>query len=138
MTIGSPLASAVSGPGVAEINAICLLSGDHVTSAPVPGSGAFVPLASAKNVGADPSGCPPASPCFPSAAPLNAIHRESGDHTAEPDTSCSPPIRVVLPLTTSSTHNCGQGRPGRSYLTTVYATNFPSGEIAAPPTDRIR
>ena len=53
ITIGSPLASAVSGPGVAEINAICLLSGDHVTSAPVPGSGAFVPLASVKNVAAD-------------------------------------------------------------------------------------
>jgi len=39
----SPVASAVSGPGVAEINAICLPSGDHATSAPVPGNGAFVP-----------------------------------------------------------------------------------------------
>src|ERR1700722_880559 len=103
MTIGSPLASAVSGPGVAEINAICLLSGDHVTSAPVPGSGAFVPLVSVKNVTDDPSGCTIASPCFPSAAPLNAIHRESGDHTADPDTSCSPPTRVDLFPAISST-----------------------------------
>src|ERR1700722_8917906 len=138
MTIGSPLASAVSGPGVAEINAICLLSGDQVTSAPVPGNGAFVPLVSVKNVVEVPSGCTTPSPCFPSAAPSYAIHRESGDQTAPPDTSCSPPIRVVFPLATSSTHNCGRGLPGRSYRTTVYATNFPSGEIDAPPTDRIR
>src|ERR1700733_912740 len=126
MTIGSPVASAVSGPAVAEMNAICSLSGDHVTSAPVPGSGAFVPLASLKNVMEDPSGCTTANPCLPSAAPLYAIHRESGDHTGDPDTSCSAPIREVFPLATSSTHNCGQGLPGRSYRNTVYATNFPS------------
>ena len=48
MTIGSPVASAVSGPGLADTYAICLLSGDQAVVLPVVGSGALVLFQRAK------------------------------------------------------------------------------------------
>src|SRR5882672_12813826 len=73
MTIGSPFASAVSGPGTDDTNAIRFPSGDHATLVPMPGSGAFVPVISARNLAPVPSGFAIASPLLPSATVITEI-----------------------------------------------------------------
>src|SRR5215467_7456638 len=113
MTIGSLLASAAPSPGVEEMKATCFPSGDHATDLPVPGSGEFVPDVAARNVASLPSGCAISNPCLSSSAPLKAIHLQSADHTAPP-AGLSPPSRTLLPLFTSSTQSCPEGRPGFS------------------------
>src|SRR5712692_2977825 len=105
MTIGSPVASAVSGPGTADTNAIRLLSGDHATVLPVPGSGAFVPDISTTNRAPLPSARATASPDLSPARPRYAIHCPSGDHSGLVDGSFSPPKRTVLPSASVITHN---------------------------------
>ena len=62
ITIGSPVASAVSGPGTDETNAIRLPSGDQATVLPVVGSGLLVPDISARNRAPLPSGRATTSP----------------------------------------------------------------------------
>src|SRR6267378_2661146 len=128
MTIGSPLASAVSGPGIDDTNAIRFPSGDHATLVPMPGSGAFVPVISARNLAPVPSGFAIASPLLPSTRPRWAIHWPSGDHCGSPDDSFSPPKRTLLPSATVITEIWPYGRPGPSLLSTTYATRVPSGE----------
>src|SRR6516162_5876270 len=97
MTIGSPVASAVSGPGTDDTNAIRFPSGDHATVLPVVGSGLFVPDMSARNRAPVPSGCTIERPALSPTRPLYAIHCPSGDQLGFPDGSLSPPTRKVLP-----------------------------------------
>src|SRR6478735_4280537 len=97
ITIGSPVASAVSGPGTAETNAIRLLSGDHATVLPVVGSGLLVPDISARNRAPVPSGRATTSPALSLTRPRYAIDRPSGDHSGFPDGSLSPPNLTVRP-----------------------------------------
>src|SRR5438874_13350512 len=85
ITIGSPVASAVSGPGVEETDAIRLPSGAHAIVCPDPGSGAFVPLISATKRADDPSGLATTRPLFSPTRPRYAIHWLSGDHCGLPE-----------------------------------------------------
>src|SRR6185295_19007544 len=114
MTIGSPVASAVSGPGTDETNAMRLPSGDQATVAPVVGRGLLVPDISARNFAPLPSGWAIASPLLSPTRPRYAIHWPSGDHTGLPDDSRSPPKRVDLPSAIVITHSCPYGRPAPS------------------------
>ena len=91
ITIGSPLASAVSGPGVDETNAIRLPSGDHATVRPLPGNGALVPDISATNRAPPPSARATTSPVLSPTLPRKAIDWPSGDQTGLPDASLSAP-----------------------------------------------
>src|SRR5258707_15056772 len=93
MTMGSPEACAASAPRVEEMNAICLLSGDQVSSLPVPGSGLLVPLVEVRKAISDPSGRATNSPLLSSCLPSKASHLPSGDHSGLPLESFSPPIR---------------------------------------------
>src|SRR5579883_424245 len=138
MTIGSPVASAVSGPGVADTYAICRLSGDQVTDCPCPGSGEFDPETSATCVASDPSGCTTQSPDWLPSPPSYAIHFPSGDQCSCDARDLSPPSRVAFCVARSMTQSCAYGRPGSSRITTVYATVRPSGERATCPTFRKR
>src|SRR3989441_609842 len=128
MTIGSPFASAVSGPGTDDTNAIRFPSGDHATLVPMPGSGAFVPVIAARNLAPVPSGFAIASPLVPSTRPRYAIHWPSGDHCGSPDDSLSPPKRTVFPSASVITEIWPYGRPDPSLLSTTYATRVPSGD----------
>src|SRR5262245_16779256 len=136
MTIGSPVASAVSGPGTLETNAICLPSGDHATVAPVVGSGLLVPVISARNFAPVPSGRAIARPLLSPTRPRYAIHCPSGDHTGLAEPSFSPPNRTVLPSATVITQIWPQGRPAPSLFSTLYATRVPSGDTRTPATER--
>src|SRR5262245_65064314 len=120
MTIGSPVASAVSGPGTLETNAICLPSGDHATVAPVVGSGLLVPVISARNFALVPSGRAMARPVLSPTRPRYASHCPSGDHTGFPEPSFSPPNRTVLPSATVITQSWAHGRPVSSLFSNVY------------------
>src|SRR5206468_2257756 len=119
MTIGSPVASAVSGPGTAEMNAMRLPSGDHATVFPVVGSGLLVPDVSARNRTPVPSGRATTSPALSPARPWYAIDCPSGDHSGPPDDSLSPPKRTVFPSASVITQSWPYGRPAPSLLSTT-------------------
>src|SRR5216117_463183 len=119
MTIGSPVASAVSGPGTDETNAIRLPSGDQAMLLPLPGSGALVPVISANSRAPAPSGLATTRPAFPPTRPRYAIHWPSGDQCGSPDDSLSPPKRTLLPSASVMTEICPYGRPGPSLLSTT-------------------
>src|SRR4029453_9632396 len=136
MTIGSPVASAASGAGADETNAIWRPSGDHATVLPVVGSGLLVSEISARNRAPVPSGRAMARPLFSPTRPRYAIHWPSGDQTGLPEDSRSPPNRTVFPSATVKTHSWPEGRPGPSLLSTTYATRVPSGDTRTPETLR--
>src|SRR5262245_59139919 len=119
MTIGSPVASAVSGPGTDETNARRLPSGDHATLLPAPGSGAFVPVISAMKRAEVPSARATKRPDLSPLWPLYAISWPSGDHSGLPDVSLSPPNRTVLPSESDITHSWPYGRLCPSLLSTT-------------------
>src|SRR5437762_6765609 len=127
MTTGSPPARAVSGPGVAETNAIRFESGDHAMERPSKVSGLLVLDISARKRRPLPSGPETVRPFLPPTAPLNATRRPSGDHSGA-DAGSLPPRRTVRPSATVITKSWRWGRPGWSWLTTVYATRAASGE----------
>ena len=87
MTIGSPVASAVSGPGTAETKAIRRPSGDHVMRLPVEGNGLFVPSSSARNFGAKAGTGVTMSADLPLCLPAYASRVESGDQVGSEDES---------------------------------------------------
>src|SRR5215469_4724561 len=99
--MGSPEASAVSGPGVAETKAICLLSGDQVTLAPWPGSGELLPFIRARKVAPEPSACATHRPDFSPSPPEYANHLPSGDQSGSDVASWSPPTRTDFRLARS-------------------------------------
>ena len=119
ITIGSPVASAVSGPGVDETNAIRLPSGDQATVRPLPGSGAFVPDISATNRAPAPSGRATTSPVLSPTRPRYAIDWPSGDQSGLPDGSLSAPKRTLLPSASVITQSWPYGRPVPSLLSTM-------------------
>src|SRR5919197_6453508 len=119
MTIGSPVAAAVSGPGTDDTNAIRFPSGDHAIVAPLPGSGALVPLISARNRAPDPSGRETISPVFSPTRPRYAIDWPSRDQTGLPEPSRSPPNLMLLPSASVITHSWPYGLPGPSLLSMV-------------------
>src|SRR5262245_789407 len=119
MTIGSPLASAVSGPGVVETNAMRLPSGDQAGLVVLPGSGALVPATSARSFAPVPSGFATTSPLFPSTRPRYTIDWPSGDHCGSPEDSFSAPKRTLLPSASVITQSWPYGRPGPSLLSTT-------------------
>src|SRR6266513_1878816 len=90
--MGSPPASAVSGPGCADTYAICLLSGDQATVWPVVGRGLFVPSIAVRNRFPAPSGRARIRPDLSPSLPEYAIHFPSGDHSGLLDGS-SPALR---------------------------------------------
>src|SRR5262249_41614079 len=100
MTIGSPVASAVSGPGVDPTNAMRLSSGDQVGVVLDPGNGALVPPASARTLALVPSARTTARPFLPPTEPRYASHCPSCDQTGSPEGSFSPPGRTDLPSAT--------------------------------------
>src|SRR5580765_7178955 len=136
MTIGSPVASAVSGPGTEETNAMRLPSGDQVTVLPVVGSGLLVPDISARKRAPLPSGCAITRPALSPTRPRYAIHWLSGDQVGLPEDSFSPPRRVALPSASVITHSWLYGRPAPSLFSIVYATRVASGETSTADTDR--
>src|SRR6266536_136932 len=101
--MGSPVAAAVSGPGVEETNAIRVLSGDQATLLPRSGTGELVPATDASNVGPEPSACAIITPDLPSSPPKYASHFPSGDHSGPELASLSPPRRFEFPVPTSRT-----------------------------------
>src|SRR4029450_13829126 len=103
MTIGSPFAAAIAGPGVAETNAIRLPSGDHVGLVLLPGSGAFVPATSASSLALLPFGLAIPRPLFSPTRPRYAIHWPSGDQCGSSDESLSAPQPTLLPSATGIT-----------------------------------
>src|SRR5438093_13169521 len=119
MTTGSPVASAVSGPGADDTKAMRLLSGDHAIVLPDPGSGAFVPVISAMKRAPAPSGRAIARPVLSPTRPRYAIHCPSGDHSGSPDVSFSPPNRTLLPSASVITHSWPYGRPAPSLFSTM-------------------
>src|SRR5581483_12520587 len=109
MTTGSPAAAAASGPGTADTNAMRLLSGDHATDLPSPGSGAFVEFISARNRAPLPSARATTSPVLSPTRPRYAIDWPSGDHSGLPLGSFSPPIRTLLPSGSVMIQSCPYG-----------------------------
>src|SRR5580765_5730583 len=136
MTMGSPVASAVSGPGTDDTKAMRFPSGAQATVLPVVGSGLLVPVISARKRALEPSGCAIARPALSPTRPLYAIHWLSGDQFAFPDGSFPAPMRVVLPSASVITQSWPYGRPVPSLFSTVYATLVASGETSTPDTDR--
>src|SRR5437870_2153228 len=135
MTTGSPVADSVSGPGVADTNAICLPSGDHTRASPAPGSGWFVLIVGARNVASLPSGRITMTPDFSPSEPRNASHLPSGDQRgcrAARSSSCL----LLLPAT-SVIHTREDAPRAPSRVVTAYAICEPSGEMLAPSTDLI-
>src|SRR5207248_420293 len=113
-TMGSPVAAAVSGPGVEEINAIRVLSGDQAALFPWSGIGELLPAVDASSAGPEPSACAIINPDLPSSPPKYASHFPSGDHSGPDVASLSPPRRFALPVSRSRIHTCEYGLPGRS------------------------
>src|SRR5262245_25696172 len=105
MTMGSPLASAVSGPATDWTKPIRLRSGAHAIVLPDPGSGAFVPVSSASHLAPDPSGFAMTRPDLSPTWPRYAIHWLSGDHSGFPEGSLSAPKRTLFPSAIVITHN---------------------------------
>src|ERR1700734_1784773 len=106
ITTGSPVASAVSGPGADDPNAICLPSGDQLVLSPCPGSGEFEPVIGARNGASDPSGWTIQRPaCLPSWR-VKLSHCPSCDHRGEPATELSSPSRDDLRVAASITQSC--------------------------------
>ena len=136
MTIGSPLASAVSGPAVADTNAICLPSGDHATSDPCIGIGAFVPSIAARNRAPVPSARTTDNPFLSPTLPLNASHAPSPDQCGSLERPS--PMTTFFFVARSMMLICGTGRPVFSLRSIAYATRFPSGEMATLVTERRR
>src|SRR6516225_2239098 len=132
MTIGSPVASAVSGPGVEDTKAMRLLSGDHEGDVLAPGRGAFVPSTSAISLAFVPSVREMTRPACAPTLPRYASHWPSGDQTGSPEAS----KRSDLPSARFMTHTWPYGRPAPSLFSTTYATCAPSGDRATPATDR--
>ena|ERR1700690_583242 len=114
MTIGSPVASAVSGPGTALTKASRLESGDHAKRFPVVGNGALVHCRADMNFAPEPSGWATINPDWSPSLPLYAIHWPSGDHSAPPDDSFSFENSVERPSANVMTTNCEYGLPGPS------------------------
>src|SRR5438128_6054222 len=131
--MGSPVASAVSGPGTAWTKARRLESGDQAKRFPMVGSGLLVPSSADKNFAAEPSGWDTIRPDLSPSLPLWAIHCPSGDHSGLPDDSFSFEKRTERPSARVITHSCEYGRPGPSLWLTVYARRAPSGESVTPP-----
>src|SRR5262249_57463128 len=96
MTTGSPVAAAVSGPGVALTKAIRLLSGDQAKAAPREGSGVLVP----STLAIDRAPSPFAFAIIRKPLLMNARLRPSGDQTGDDDWSPSVATRLVLPSAT--------------------------------------
>ena len=106
MTIGSPVASAVSGPGTAETNAMRLPSGDHAIVLPAAGqrrvrAGHFreQPRAGAVRLRDDEAGLVADAAAIRD--PL-AVGRPLAD---SPDGSLSAPKRTLLPSASVITQN---------------------------------
>src|SRR5512144_1821069 len=100
MTMGSPIGDG-SGPGVADTNAIWLLSGDHDSRSPVEGVGSFVSDTSATCLTNEPSARATNTPELSLSHPRYAIDLPSGDHLGLYATpSCDENARVS-PLATS-------------------------------------
>src|SRR5438270_1743777 len=136
MTTGSPVASAVSGPGIEETNAIRFPSGDHATDLPAPGSGALVPFNSVMKCAPLPSGRAITRPDLSPTRPRYAIDLLSGAHSGLPDGSFSAPKRTDLPSARVITQSWPYGRPSPSLFSTTYATRVASGESCTAETDR--
>jgi len=119
MTMGSPLASSVSGPGVEETDAMRVPSGDHEMRSPSPGSGWLVPLVATSRRASEPSGCETMSP-----APSPASSPRSSQATSEPSGDQRPlddsfPSGVERPVSRSVIQARDRGRPGLSALVTL-------------------
>src|SRR5213592_623014 len=137
ITMGSPAASAVSGPGIALTKAIDFPSGDQLISRPVLVRALlFVPWMSAIHDGIEPSALAMIRPDFPSMLPTKASERPSGDHAGCEPRVFSSPTRDDLPVESSRSHSWEAGGPGPSLLLIVYARRLPSGENCTEPTDR--
>ena len=120
MTTGSPPASSVSGPGVAETNAICFESGDQAMARPSKVSGLFVPCVSASTRGAPaPSAATTMRASLSPLAPAYAIQRPSGDQEGSDPLASAPPTCAGAPSGSAMTHSCARGRPGPSLVCTV-------------------
>src|SRR5262245_37026547 len=100
MTMGSPDASAVSGPGRAERKAIRRLSGDQASRFPDSGMRLFVGSTGATKRTPEPSGRTTASPDFAPTRPSKASQRPSGDHSGPPAGSSLDPIATDAPSAT--------------------------------------
>src|SRR6516162_9357175 len=98
MTIGSPVASSVSGPGTELMNATLFPSGDQVMLFPVEGRGLFVPCITDRNLLPEPSGRAIIKPDLSPSCPRNAIQLPSGDQTGPEEASFSAPMRMDLLL----------------------------------------
>src|SRR5437773_11756091 len=96
MTTGSPPASAVSGPAVAETNAIRFESGDQAIARPSKVRGLLVPVISARKRSPLPSGRETARPFWPPTTPLNATSRPSGDLSGD-EAGSGPTNRTIRP-----------------------------------------
>ena len=105
MTIGSPFASA-SGPGVAEMNARRVPSGDQASRTPDEGSGWLVPSTGAINCGPEPSALATISPEPAAMWPMKASRLPSGEKVGSLAVSPSPPRRRLAPLATLNSHTC--------------------------------
>src|SRR5579883_2123559 len=138
MIIGSPVMSAVSGPGSDEMNAIALPSGDQVIDWPRSGSGALDEATGATNARAEPSGCTIQMPSWLPSVPANATHRPSCDQCGSDARALSSPTRIVFRLARSMSQSWAYGRPGWSRMATVYSIVFPSGASATSRTARNR
>ena len=117
--MGSPPASSVSGPGVAETKAICFESGDQAIALPSKVSGLLVPAVSASARGAPPSADTIMSASLSPLAPANAIHRPSGDQAGSDPRPSGPPTCTGAPSGSAITQSCVRGRPGPSLVWTV-------------------
>src|SRR5262249_29216206 len=93
MTMGSPFASSVSGPGTALTKAIFVASGDQAMVLPVDGKGQLVPWTADRNFLPDPSGRAMIRPDLSPSCPRKAIQRPSGDQTGPEEASFSAPTR---------------------------------------------
>src|SRR5271169_3640674 len=119
MTIGSPVASPVSGPGCEETYAIRWLSGDHAMFFPVVGSGALVPSKGPRYFLSLPSGRATSMPDLVPRRPEYAIHFPSGDHSGSPDGSSAALRQIDFRSTTVMIQSCATGRSGPSFRTIV-------------------
>src|SRR5579871_663888 len=103
--MGSPVASAVSGPATELTKAICLLSGDHVRDCPSSGSGAFDLATGATKVSSLPSARTVQTPSWFPSAPTNAIDLPSGDQWGSAALALSPPTREAFWVATSTSQS---------------------------------
>src|ERR1700736_1740519 len=110
MTIGSPVASAVSGPGWEETYPMLLLLGAHAMFLPMVGSGALVESSGPRYFLPLPSGCATISPDLPFSRPEYAIHFPSGDHSGSPEDSSPVPSCIDFRSDRVMIHSWPNGR----------------------------